>query len=492
MSRVYKPLNELTFDNSYLQFPEHFYHRVNPQGLKNAHLISFNPVVAELLDLNPCEVTPSQLAQYFGGGDLLPGSEPIAMKYAGHQFGHYNPSLGDGRGLLLGEVINSQQERWDLHLKGAGKTAFSRMGDGKAVLRSSIREYLVSAAMAGLGIPTTQALALVGSETYTMREGMEPCAQVLRVTQSHIRFGHFEHFYHQRQEDDLKLLADYCLDRFYASCKQSDNPYLAMFRAIRDRSLTMVAQWQAYGFVHGVMNTDNMSILGETFDYGPYTFMDTFNPDFISSHTDHEGRYAFKNQPNIMGWNLSCLAQALIPLAPKEGLIEALDECGPLYDQYYYETMRRRLGLLTAEEGDKPLIEQLNTLCAIHKMDRNRFLRDLSDLNPDDDASIQTCLLHAADPTVLTDWLAAYTNRLDNEAASAPIRQQQMHSVNPVYLLRNYMAEEAIREAQQGDYRLVNTLLAVLRNPFEEKDEYQHYAGQPPEWAGGICLSCSS
>ncbi|MDO6466870.1 YdiU family protein [Neptunomonas phycophila] len=492
MSPVYKPLSKLTFDNSYVQLPEHFYHRVNPVGLKNAHLISFNPAVAELLDLNPCEINPSQLAQYFGGGELLEGSEPLAMKYAGHQFGYYNPDLGDGRGLLLGEVINSQNERWDLHLKGAGKTAFSRMGDGKAVLRSSIREYLVSAAMTGLGIPTTQALSLVGSETYTMREGMEPCAQVLRVSQCHIRFGHFEHFYHRRMEDDLKILADYCLDRFYPVCKQASNPYLAMFHEIRDRSLSMVAKWQAYGFVHGVMNTDNMSILGETFDYGPYTFMDTYDPNFVSSHTDEQGRYAFKNQPNIMGWNLSCLAQSLVGLIPKEGLIEALDECGTLYDRFYYGLMRHRLGLLSEETADKSLIDQLNSLCAAHHVDQNRFLRDLSRLNPEDDATIQACLLHAADPSALTGWLSAYSNRIDNEATIALLRQRQMQSANPVYLLRNYMAEEAIREAHQGDYRLVNTLLAVLRNPFVEKDEYERYAAKPPEWAGGICLSCSS
>jgi uncharacterized protein YdiU (UPF0061 family) len=489
---VLKPLDQLTFDNSYARFPDPFYHRVDPTPLKGAHLISFNPDVAPLIGLDPCAADPEALAGFFGAGVLLPGAEPLAMKYAGHQFGYYNPDLGDGRGVLLGEVINPQGERWDLHLKGAGKTAFSRMGDGKAVLRSSIREYLISAAMTGLNIPSTQALALIGSDQYTMREGMEPCATVLRVTQCHIRFGHFEHFYYRKMETELKQLADYCIDRFYPECKDASDPYLAFFIAVRDRSLALVAKWQAYGFVHGVLNTDNMSILGETFDYGPYTFMDQYDPNFVSSHTDHEGRYAFKNQPNIVVWNLSCLAQALVQLADRDGLICALNESAALFTEELDTLMRHRFGWMMEQPEDGELIQEFNKLVATHKVDHNRFLRALSDLNPDDDATIGQCLSFFCDPTAASDWLAKYSNRTAKEAASAPIRQQQMHSVNPVYLLRNYMAEEAIREAHQGNYHLVNELLAVLRHPYEAQDKYQRYAEQPPEWAGGICLSCSS
>ncbi|MGY8869638.1 MAG: protein adenylyltransferase SelO [Pseudomonadales bacterium] len=492
-----KAINELTLENTYLDFPDHFYHRVDPSGLKNAHLISFNPDVATILDLDPCSVQPSDLARFFGGGDVLQGSEPLAMKYGGHQFGQYNPDLGDGRGLLLGEVLNSKGERWDLHLKGAGKTAYSRFGDGRAVLRSSIREYLISAAMQGLGIPTTQALCLVGSEEYTMREGMEPCAKVLRVTQCHIRFGHFEHFYYTKQHDNLKTLADYCLDRYFPECKKqapddSATAYLAMFKEIRDRSILMVAKWQAYGFVHGVMNTDNMSILGETFDYGPYVFMDQYQPDFISNHTDHEGRYAFKRQPDIMLWNLSCLAQALLPLIERDELAAVLDEYKDLYVKAYTQQMRLRLGWLSEQEDDEVLIDQLIRLATVQRIDLNRFLRDLCDLQSNNDTTLHQCLSHFSDPIAATNWLLAYTQRTEQEGTDFTSRQQQMRSVNPCYLLRSYMLEEAIREANNGDYRLVNTLQSVVRYPFDAKDEYARYAGQPPEWAGGISLSCSS
>lgn len=497
-----KAFNELTLENGYLNFPANFYHRINPRGLKNAHLISFNPDVSLLLDLDPCTVLPSDLARFFGGGDIIPGSEPLAMKYAGHQFGQYNPDLGDGRGLLLGEVVNSKGERWDLHLKGAGKTAYSRFGDGRAVLRSSIREYLISAAMQGLGIPTTQALCLVGSEEYTMREGMELCAKVLRVTQCHIRFGHFEHLYYSRQYDALKSLADYCVDRYFPDCKNVESKltsselpsaaYLAMFKQIRDLSIEMVAKWQAYSFVHGVMNTDNMSIIGETFDYGPYVFMDQYQPDFVSNHTDHEGRYAFKHQPDIVLWNLSCLAQALLPLIERDDLVAALDEFKGLYQQVYYRQMKTRLGWITNQEGDNELVDQLIQLATTQRIDLNRFLRDLCDLEANNDATLHQCLSHFGNPVAATDWLVAYTQRTEQEASSFPIRQQQMHSVNPCYMLRSYMLEEAILEANNGDYRLVNVLLSVVRHPFEQKAEFQRYAGEPPEWAGGISLSCSS
>ncbi len=319
-------LDSLNFDNSYLRFPASFYQRVEPTPLHNPYLISFNPEVARLLDLDPCTVNPSQLADYFSGNRMLVGSEPLAMKYTGHQFGMYNPDLGDGRGLLLGEVVNQKGERWDLHLKGAGKTAFSRFGDGRAVLRSSIREYLISEAMQGLRIPTTRALCLVGSEERAMREGMmEPCATVLRVTQCHIRFGHFEYLYYTRQHEALKELADYALARFFPELLETDQPYLAMFTAVVQRSARLVAKWQAYGFVHAVLNTDNMSLIGETFDYGPYSFMDAYQPDLISNQNDHQGRYAFAQQPGIIHWNLSCLAQALVPLIDRDALIEVLN-----------------------------------------------------------------------------------------------------------------------------------------------------------------------
>jgi uncharacterized protein YdiU (UPF0061 family) len=487
-----KTLHDIEMDTSYLSFPESFYHKVLPKPLKNTHLISFNPHVAELLDLDPCQVKPSELIEYFGSAKLLRGSEPLAMKYSGHQFGVYNPELGDGRGVLLGEIVNRLGERWDLHLKGAGQTAYSRFGDGRAVLRSSIREYLISEAMHALKIPTTRALCLLGSEEYTLREGMEPCALVVRVTQSHIRFGHFEHLYHTRRYDDLKALADYCVERYFAQHLVAPNPYLAMFEEIRDRSIDMVARWQAYGFVHGVLNTDNMSILGETFDYGPYAFMDEFRLDYVSNHTDHQGRYAFQRQPDIVLWNLSCLAQTLLPLVDRESLIELLDGYAERYRAVYYQLMRERLGLLSQRESDVELIDQLIRLAASQRIDLNRFLRDLSQFDESTDEGLSRCLRHFKHPLAATDWMLAYSQRIDEEQTSDAERHQQMLSINPCYLLRSYMLEEAIREAHQGDYRLVNTLLKVVREPFFERCEYADYAGEPPDWASGICLSCSS
>ncbi len=487
-----KALNQLEVDCSYLSLPPHLYQKVQPKPLKNAHLISFNPAVAQLLDLDACGINPSEIVAYFGQGALLNGSVPLAMKYSGHQFGIYNPELGDGRGVLLGEVVNSVGERWDLHLKGAGQTAYSRMGDGRAVLRSSIREYLVSEAMFALGIPTTRALCLLGSEEYTLREGMEPCALVLRVTQCHIRFGHFEHLYHTRQHEDLKHLADYCIDRYFPAAKHAKNPYLAMFEVIQDRSINMVARWQAYGFVHGVMNTDNMSILGETFDYGPYTFLDEFRLDHVSNHTDHQGRYAFHRQPDIVLWNLSCLAQSLLPLIEREPLIALLDGYAEAYKTAYYNQMRKRLGLVLSLVSDIELIDELIKLANAQRIDLNRFFRDLSYFDETTDLGLSRCLRHFKNPLLATDWMLAYSLRLDQETLTDLERQRKMLNINPCYILRNYMLEEAIREAHQGDYRLVNRLLKVIRAPFDERDEDADYANEPPDWASGICLSCSS
>ena len=280
MPETLRTLENLNFDNSYTRLPEYFYQRVDPSPLEGTHLISVNPEVATLLDLDPDSLDSDELTRYFGGHATLPGGESIAMKYTGHQFGVYNPDLGDGRGLLLGEVVNASGERWDLHLKGAGRTAYSRFGDGRAVLRSSIREYLAGEAMHGLRIPTTRGLCLVGSEEQVFREQVESCAALLRVSHCHIRFGHFEHFFYRGRPSDLKLLADYCIDRYFPFAKERENPYQAMYEEIVTRTVRLVAFWQSYGFVHGVLNTDNMSILGEAFDYGPYTFMGP-----LSSHT---------------------------------------------------------------------------------------------------------------------------------------------------------------------------------------------------------------
>lgn len=485
-------LERLNFDNTYVRLPERWYQRSEPSPLKGAHLAGFNPQVAAMLGLDPCELDPRELVSFFNGEQEIPGAEPLAMKYTGHQFGFYNPDLGDGRGLLLGEVVNDSGERFDLHVKGAGRTAFSRFGDGRAVLRSSVREYLAGEAMAGLGIPTTRALCLIASEQFTQRNGMEPCALLVRVTPCHIRFGHFEYFFYTRQYDELKQLADYCLDRFYPECKQADNPYLAMFLEVQERTAELVALWQCYGFVHGVLNTDNMSILGETFDYGPYTFLDGYDPDHVANKNDHEARYAFRKQPEIVLWNMSAFAQALVPLVPQKELEQALTKFMGRFRFHEQKRMRARLGLQLEAEGDADLIADLKKLAAAQRLDLTRFFYLLSELEEGDEAGLTRLASLAKDSEHLAHWLEVYQQRLAKEVASTPIRQAQMKAVNPRYILRNYMAEEVIREAHAGDYKPLNELVGLLREPGTIHQDLDRYHSEPPEWAAAICLTCSS
>lgn len=476
------------FDNSYATLPDHWFEKSKPTPLKDTHLISFNAPLAQQLGLNPCDWTPSKLVSAFTSDSLLEGLDPLAMKYTGHQFGVYNPDLGDGRGLLLGEHLSPDGQRWDLHLKGAGQTRYSRFADGRAVLRSSIREYLVSEAMHGLGIPTTRALAIFGSEQYTMRNGAEPCAMVLRVTPCHIRFGHFEYFYYSRQHDDLQLLADYVIERYYPEYQQAPNPYLAMYQEVVKRSANLVALWQSYGFVHGVMNTDNMSIIGETFDYGPFTFMDRYEPDHIANKNDHQGRYAFSNQPSMMQWNLAALAQSLLPLIPKEELEKVLEGYAELYFNAFYAQMRARLALPGSGLEHRELIEQFLNLLAELGGDLNRAIRLLVEDQPLGDA----IGILEGDSDAFSDWLVRYQEAKESEPSNLNSRVETAKSKNPVYTLRNYMCQEAIRDAQDGDYRQVNDLLALVREPTKLSKSMAEYAGTPPDWAAGIMLTCSS
>ena len=346
--------------------------------------------------------------------------------------------------------------------------------------------------MVGLGIPTTEALCLIGSEEYTSRLGMEPCAMLLRVTQCHIRFGHFEWLYYSKRHDELKQLADYCIQRFYPEVLQAENPYLAFYQIIQAKTASLVADWQAYGFVHGVLNTDNMSILGETFDYGPFTFLDTYEPDHIANKNDDAGRYAFYRQPAIVHWNLACLAQALLPLIEREALEAELETFMDQFEVRLLQRRKARLGLLNNHPDDAVLVEQLWALFKQNRTDVTRFFSALADLPV---AHVTTTNLSEFTESAnqqWSNWLEKYRQRLLLEKASDPIRQQQLRSVNPRYLLRNYMAEEAIREATQGDYRLVNQLLPILRHPTEAHDHLQHYQHAPPDWARSICLTCSS
>ncbi|MEG0860929.1 MAG: YdiU family protein [Pseudomonas sp.] len=485
-----KALDELTFDNRFARLGDVFSTSVLPEPIAEPRLVVASEAAMALLDLEPTEAHSPVFAELFGGHKLWSEAEPRAMVYSGHQFGGYNPRLGDGRGLLLGEVYNDAGEHWDLHLKGAGQTPYSRMGDGRAVLRSSIREFLASEALHALGIPSSRALCVIGSNTPVWRETQERAAMVLRLAPSHVRFGHFEYFYYTRQPEQQRILAEHVLSLHFPECQTEPEPYLAMFRTIVERNAELIALWQAYGFCHGVMNTDNMSILGITFDFGPFAFLDDFDANFICNHSDDQGRYSYSNQVPVAHWNLSALAQALTPFISVEALQETLALFLPLYEAHYLHLMRRRLGLLQAEDGDKALIERLLQLMQPGAVDYTLFFRKLGDLPAEE--AVRVVRDDFVDLAGFDSWAVDYLARLAREPGNGEGRRERMHAVNPLYILRNYLAQRAIEAAEGGDYEEVRRLHQVLCTPFEEQAGMQAYAERPPEWGKHLEISCSS
>ncbi|BCQ58860.1 UPF0061 protein [Pseudomonas sp. Boi14] len=444
-----------------------------------------------LLDLDPAVAETPVFAELFGGHKLWAEAEPRAMVYSGHQFGSYNPQLGDGRGLLLGEVYNQAGEHWDLHLKGAGQTPYSRMGDGRAVLRSSIREFLASEALHALGIPSSRALCVIGSDTPVWREKQERGAMVLRLAPSHIRFGHFEYFYYTKKPEQQKQLGEHVLALHFPECQEQPEPYLAMFREIVERNAELIAKWQAYGFCHGVMNTDNMSILGITFDFGPFAFLDDFDAHFICNHSDDQGRYSFSNQVPIGQWNLSALAQALTPFISVEALRESLGLFLPLYQAHYLDLMRRRLGFTQAEDDDQKLVERLLQLMQNSGVDYSLFFRRLGEHAPEQ--ALARLRDDFVDRNGFDAWAELYRERVARDPIQGQdLRRERMHAVNPLYILRNYLAQKAIDAAEAGDYSEVRRLHQVLSQPFEEQPGMDSYAERPPEWGKHLEISCSS
>jgi uncharacterized protein YdiU (UPF0061 family) len=486
-----KALDELTFDNRFARLGDAFSTSVLPEPIAEPRLVVASDAALALLDLDAAQAEEPVFAELLSGHKLWAEADPRAMVYSGHQFGSYNPRLGDGRGLLLGEVYNDAGEHWDLHLKGAGQTPYSRMGDGRAVLRSSIREFLASEALHALGIPTSRAGCVIGSSTPVWREKQERAAMVLRLAQSHVRFGSLEYFFYTKQNDQLKELADHVLSLHYAECLEQPEPYLAMFRTIVERQAELIAKWQAYGFCHGVMNTDNMSILGITFDFGPFAFLDDFDQNFICNHSDHEGRYSFSNQVPIGQWNLSALAQALTPFISVDALREALGMFLPLYQAHYLDLMRRRLGLTTAEEDDADLIARLLQLMQNSAVDYSLFFRRLGEESAD--IAVSRLRDDFVDMLGFDAWADTYKARIAHEPATTQEdRRTRMHAVNPLYILRNYLAQRAIEAAEQGDYSEVRRLHQVLCTPFEEQPGMDSYAQRPPDWGKHLEISCSS
>ena len=498
-----RTLEQLNFDNTFARLPATFHSRVKPTALTSPYLVSFNADAAKLIDLAIAESSRDEFVQSFIGNRLLNGSEPLAMLYAGHQFGNFVSQLGDGRAILLGEIKNKAGEYWDLQLKGAGPTPYSRNGDGRAVLRSSIREYLCSEAMHGLGIPTTRALCIVGSDEEVYRETIERAAVVTRIAPSCVRFGSFEVFYHRGQHEQVKQLADYVIAKHFSHLsgveekgvedKGAEDKYARFLHEVMVSTAQLMAQWQAVGFSHGVMNTDNMSILGLTFDYGPFGFMENYNPEYICNHSDHGGRYAFNQQPQVGLWNLSALAQALTPLVSLEQAEAVLDAYGDVYSEHYVKLMSRKLGIVYAGLEDFALISKLLEMMQASQLDYTNLFRKLSQFNSADEAKNSSLRDQFIDRAAFDQWAAVYKKRLHADKSDDAGRKLQMDRVNPKYILRNYLAQIAISKAEnERDYSEIDTLLRLLAHPFDEQPEMESYAAPAPEWARDIEVSCSS
>jgi len=493
-------LSTLPLSNSFASLGESFFSRVQPTPFQTqAEVIHFNRHAAPLLDLDPELSLDSSIADLFSGKQLFAEADPISMLYAGHQFGHYVQQLGDGRAIILGETTNQLGNRWEIQLKGSGLTPYSRDGDGRAVLRSTIREYLCSEAMHALGIPTTRALCIVGSDDEVYREQIEPGAMLTRLAPSHVRFGSFEVFYYRNQFDHIRTLADYVIEQHFPELANEQDRYAVWLKTVIERTAILIAQWQAVGFSHGVMNSDNMSILGLTIDYGPYGFMEAYDPGYICNHSDHHGRYAYDQQPNIGLFNLTCFAQAILPLLSEEPEHAAeiakgkLEQYQHLYISHYATQMRSKLGLTEKMDQDQELVKDLLALMAKDKVDFTILFRKLCDFSSSDNpknTQIRDLFLQRE---AFDRWAERYKNRLNKESSDDDARSGRMKQINPKFILRNYMAEIAIRKAEdEKDYSKIDQLLSLLQSPFDEHPELEHYAGFPPDWANNIAVSCSS
>lgn len=486
------PLDRLNFDNRTAHLPEALYTRVHAQPLGAHHLVHANPAALALLDLDASAVDDPDFVAVFSGRREPAGAEPIATVYAGHQFGVWVPQLGDGRALLLGEVVNRRGERWEIQLKGAGRTPYSRMGDGRAVLRSTIREYLCSEAMHGLGIPTTRAAAIIGSDGPVLRETVETGAILVRLAPSHLRFGHFQFLFNTGKHELLRELADFAIELHFPELAALAGPerYAALFASVVERTATLLAGWQAVGFTHGVMNTDNMSLLGLTIDYGPYGFLDAYRPRFVCNHSDEAGRYRYDRQPSVAWWNLSAFAQALTPLVPVERLRELLDDYAAHYATAYAARMRARLGLLEERDEDEALLDGLLEFMAGCGADYTNTFRALAGFRPDGDHSALRDTV--ADPAGFDAWAARYAARLRAEGSDDMARAERMRRSNPKIVLRNWLAQRAIERAEAGDHSEIDRLLRLLQTPYDEHPEAPDCAAEPPDWARTLELSCSS
>ncbi|SIT65753.1 Uncharacterized conserved protein YdiU, UPF0061 family [Ectothiorhodosinus mongolicus] len=478
--------NVIRFDNSYARLPEAFYTRTPPTPVSQPVLHRLNRGLCEELGIDAEALTTEQWAQVLGGNVLLPGSEPLAMAYAGHQFGHFVPRLGDGRAVLLGETMDAEGQRYDIHLKGSGPTPFSRAGDGRAALGPVLREYLVSEAMHALGVPTSRALAAVGTGEVVYREERLPGAVLTRVAHSHIRVGTFQYFAMGGDQDSLKLLADHVIARHAPDLAEAPEPYWALLSWAIERQARLVAHWMSLGFIHGVMNTDNMAISGQTIDYGPCAFMDHYHPNTVFSAIDQRGRYAFANQPEMAQWNLARFAECVLPLGGMESdeaverAVALLQAFSQQIEQLWLERMIAKLGMRTEEANDLTLLRELLEIMARESVDYTLFFRLLSHLpvSPDKRPELRALCEH---PAAIDNWLSLWETRLSRETQDPDELSRRLCAINPAVIPRNHQVEKALNAAiYEADFAVFEQLLAVITQPFTETAEHASYM-QPPK-----------
>jgi serine/tyrosine/threonine adenylyltransferase len=474
----------LGFIHSYASLPERFHAAVAPAPAPDPKLIVFNRALAIELGLN-ADAVEREAAVLLSGGALPEDARPIALAYAGHQFGHFVPRLGDGRALLLGEIRCPDGVLRDVQLKGSGRTPFSRGADGRAALGPMLREYLISEAMHALGIPTTRSLAVVATGEPVRRESLLPGAVLARVAASHVRVGSFEYFSARGDMEGLRVLLDYVIERHYPESRAAPVPALAVLEAVAARQASLVAQWMHVGFIHGVMNTDNMALSGETIDYGPCAFMDEFDPRTVFSSIDHQGRYAFSNQPAIAQWNLARLAETLLPLIdadPQTAIARALEIVEPFierFDARYLEGLRRKVGLASLEDADGDLIRRLLALMQASRADHTLAFRRLADAaqGAPEEAAFRR-LFDASEG--INSWLLDWRHRLTRDPQTVPQRVTAMRRVNPAFIPRNHRVEAALEAAsERGDLTPFNTLLGILQRPFEDQPGAESYQRPP-------------
>ena len=468
--------------HNFSELPEEFYTLQDWQGFDNPKIVIENHAMKKALGME--DVEHQELLEIFNGAKKIYSLKPLSMVYSGHQFGQYVEQLGDGRGLLFAQ-INSNEGLLDIHLKGAGKTPYSRFGDGRAVLRSVIREYLCGEAMHALSIPTSRALMIIGSDEMVIREKSESAAMLVRTAKTHIRFGSFEYFHYNNKHEHVKALADFCINSYPQYFSKTTNAYIDFFRVIVKETAKMIARWQACGFNHGVMNTDNMSILGETFDYGPYGFMEDYNPSHVCNHSDHQGRYAFKNQPYIGLWNCSALGHALSSLISEESQGEVLQTYESIFQDTLAELYRKKLGLDQAQPEDATLIQGLLDIMESEKLDYTNTFRNLTQALAKKNSP-------ELNSEISKSWIVSFLERHSKETLSKDKRLELMNQFNPKFILRNYMAQEAIEAAEVNDFSKLETLMMVMTQPFEEQIEHQKFANKSPMWAKDLEISCSS